>query len=112
MRVACSCHFPIRKAARGIVDKTLLAWLHLLAPDSQSRAIGNREKPMIKMIRTIGDIAAVLGVAVCLVAGLARLAHTFSMGGVSTLTLFVLGIALMVFACLAKLHALNAAQSR
>ena len=65
---------------------------------------------MINMIRTIGNIAAVLGVATCFVAGLARLAHTWSMGGVSTPTLFVLGIALMVLACLAKLHVLTAAR--
>ena len=67
---------------------------------------------MINIIRIVGDIAAVLGVALCFVAGLARLANTYSIGGISTPTLFILGIALMVFACLAKLHMLNAARSR
>ena len=67
---------------------------------------------MINIIRIVGDVAAVSGVALCFVAGLARLAHTYSIGGISTPTLFILGIALMVFACLAKLHMLNAARSR
>ncbi len=39
---------------------------------------------MINIIRIAGDAAAVLGEALCFVAGLARLAQTYSIGGVST----------------------------
>ena len=62
---------------------------------------------MIQMIRTLGNIAAVLGMAACLVSGVARLANTYFMAGVSTPTIFMLGVGLMVAGCLAKLHVLT-----
>jgi len=51
-----------------------------------------------------GNTAAVLGVLVCLVAGVFRLAGNFYVFGFEAQTLFIGGIALMGMACLAKLH--------
>jgi hypothetical protein len=65
---------------------------------------------MMKMIQSVGDAAGVLGILVCIVAGLARLGGTRSVGGVQIATLFQLGIALMVLACLAKVQALVESQ--
>jgi len=62
---------------------------------------------MLKIVRTIGDIVAVFGVLLCLTAGLSRAVNISSMRGLQTLTLFNLGVGLMVFACLAKLHVLT-----
>ena len=61
---------------------------------------------MMKMIQSVGDAAGLLGILVCIAAGLARLGGTWSVGGVQIATLFQLGIALMVLACLAKVQAL------
>jgi hypothetical protein len=61
---------------------------------------------MMKLIQSLGDAAAILGMLVCLAAGLGRLAHRYSFGGIDVGTLFELGIGLMVFACLAKLQKL------
>ena len=61
---------------------------------------------MMKLIESMGNAAGVLGALVCLVAGLARLAQTWSLGGVQIPALFELGIGLMVFACLAKVQGL------
>ena len=62
---------------------------------------------MTRIMQTLGDAAAVLGVLVCAVSGLARLAHTWSVAGVQIPALFDLGIGLMVLGCLAKLHVLT-----
>lgn len=59
---------------------------------------------MEQTIRVIGDIAAVVGIVVCLVAGLGRILGQYHVLGFEAMTLFVGGTALMVFACLAKLH--------
>jgi uncharacterized protein with PQ loop repeat len=61
---------------------------------------------MMKLIQSMGNAAAVVGTFVCLVAGLARLGRTWSVAGVAIAALFQVGIALMVFACLAKLQEL------
>jgi hypothetical protein len=61
---------------------------------------------MAKLIQSLGDAAAILGVLICIAAGLGRIAHTFSLAGIDVGTLFELGIGLMVFACLAKVQKL------
>ena len=62
---------------------------------------------MTKSIDIIGNIAAVLGIIICLVSGISRLMGNLHTLGLSSVTLFTLGIGLMVFACLVKLHALS-----
>lgn len=55
-----------------------------------------------------GHIAAAVGALACLVGGVARLAGHYYLGGFQDMSLFMGGIGLMVFACLAKLYALPA----
>lgn len=62
---------------------------------------------MTKSIDIIGNIAAVLGIIICFVSGISRLMGNMYTLGFSSVTLFTLGIGLMVFACLAKLHTLS-----
>jgi len=59
---------------------------------------------MQKLIQSIGDIAAILGVAICLVTGVMRLVGQPVIFGFEAITLFTGGIALMVMACLARLY--------
>ena len=59
---------------------------------------------MDNMLGIVGNIAGALGVLVCAVAGIFRLSGSFYVFGYEAQTLFVGGIALMVMACLAKLH--------
>ena len=59
---------------------------------------------MDNMLEIVGNIAGALGVLVCAVAGIFRLSGSFYVFGYEAQTLFVGGIALMVMACLAKLH--------
>ena len=61
---------------------------------------------MGKLIGTVGSTAGVLGVVVCLVSGLVRLAGNWHVSGIQTRTVFLVGIALMVAGCLGKLHEL------
>ena len=65
---------------------------------------------MMKLIQSLGNLAAVLGMLVCLLAGLARLGGTWSVAGMDVGAVFQLGIGLMVFACLAKLQELIESQ--
>jgi type IV secretory pathway VirB2 component (pilin) len=60
---------------------------------------------MQKLIQTVGDIAAILGITICLVTGVMRLSGQGIVFGFEAITLFIGGIALMVMACLAKLYA-------
>ena len=62
---------------------------------------------MQKLIQTTGNIAAILGIAICLVTGLLRVSGQAVIFGFEAITLFTGGIALMVMACLAKLQAQN-----
>lgn len=55
----------------------------------------------------LGNVAGVLGVVVCLAAGLARIAGQYHLGGFEAMTLFNGGVGLMVAACLAKLHVMQ-----
>lgn len=66
---------------------------------------------MRELSNLLGNIAAVLGILVCLVAGGARLAGFFYIFNYEALTLFIGGTGLMVFACLAKVEALLVLQS-
>jgi len=61
-----------------------------------------------KAINWAGHGAAYLGVFVCTATSIARVLGNYSVAGFSVLSGFELGVGLMVFACLAKLHLLNA----
>lgn len=62
---------------------------------------------MERLLAVIGNGAGVVGVLICLVAGATRLAGSFYAFGYEAGTLFLGGTALMVMACLAKLHQLT-----
>ena len=62
---------------------------------------------MIKLIEIAGNVAAVLGILVCLVAAVARLGENWHVWGFQALVLFNVGVGLMVVGCLAKLHVLT-----
>ena len=59
------------------------------------------------MIQIIGNVAGILGIAICFVTGIMRLSGHAIAFGFESITLFTGGIALMVLACLAKLQALK-----
>ena len=60
---------------------------------------------MQQLIRLSGNVAAVLGVLCCAVAVLSRLSGSYYVpGGVEAMSVFSLGVGMMVFACLAKLE--------
>ena len=62
---------------------------------------------MEKMIDTIGTVLGVLGVLVCLSAGASRVVGSHYLLGFESITLFIGGTAIMVAACLAKLHSVS-----
>jgi hypothetical protein len=62
---------------------------------------------MNKLIEIAGNVVAVLGVLVCLVAGISRLRQNWDVAGFETMVLFNVGIGLMVVGCLAKLQVLG-----
>jgi hypothetical protein len=59
---------------------------------------------MNKLITFVGDVAGVVGILVCAITGAARVLGHYELGGVGTIALFTVGMGVMVFACLAKLH--------
>jgi len=63
---------------------------------------------MNKFIETFGNILGALGIVGCLMIGVIRVSGTYLFVGHEPMTWFVGGIALMVMACLAKLHVLGA----
>jgi len=65
-----------------------------------------------KLISIVGDVAAVVGILLCVVSGTARLLGTYAIAGLATMVLFTVGVGLMVFASLAKLHLLTARTKR
>ena len=73
----------------------------------ERRPEGKRENGVTKIIENIGNAAAVIGILVCLVAGATRAAGSYYLGVYSAMTLFNVGVGLMVAACLAKLHLLQ-----
>lgn len=56
---------------------------------------------MAHLLTWIGRLAGVLGVMVCAAALVARLTGSWAIGGIQIGTLFQLGIAAMILACLA-----------
>ena len=61
---------------------------------------------MNRLIEIAGNLVAIAGILVCLVAGASRVLGSWYVGGVEILPLFTVGVALMVMGCLAKLHRL------
>jgi type IV secretory pathway VirB2 component (pilin) len=66
---------------------------------------------MNKLIDLAGHAASYLGVLVCLAAGVLRIFGLYGVAGFGLQSAFVMGVGLMVFACLAKLHMLSVRQS-
>jgi hypothetical protein len=63
---------------------------------------------MYKNLVLAGSISGILGMAVCFIAGLSRIAGYYYLAGFQSMTLFDAGVGLMVFACLVKLYNLPA----
>jgi membrane protein YdbS with pleckstrin-like domain len=63
---------------------------------------------MNNLIETLGNILAILGILLCLMIGVIRMSGTYLFFGHEPMTWFAGGVALMVMACLAKLHVLKA----
>lgn len=61
---------------------------------------------MGNLLGIVGNSAALLGILICLVAGVSRLLGDFYLFQFGLGTLFMGGIALMVMGCLAKLQQL------
>ncbi|HHH39109.1 MAG TPA: hypothetical protein ENK50_05995 [Sedimenticola sp.] len=61
---------------------------------------------MERLLAVVGNVAAVLGIAVCLVAGVSRIMGDFYLLGFSNGSLFQGGIALLLVAMLARLQQL------
>lgn len=59
---------------------------------------------MSQIIELAGKVVGVAGIALCVVAGLARVSGSYHLGGFQSMTLFDVGVGLMVAACLAYLH--------
>jgi len=59
-----------------------------------------------RLISLAGNLLAVIGLSMCLVAGLVRLSGDFHLFGYSAMTIFMAGTGLMMMACLAKLELL------
>jgi hypothetical protein len=60
-----------------------------------------------KLIRIAGEVAAVVGILLCVLSSTARIFGIYEIAGLGSIALFTLGIGVMVFACLAKLHLLT-----
>ncbi|MEZ5571783.1 MAG: hypothetical protein R3E64_07135 [Halioglobus sp.] len=61
---------------------------------------------MYKNLALAGSIAGLLGAAICLIAGLARVAGYYYLADYQSTTVFNGGVGMMVFACLVRLHSL------
>jgi hypothetical protein len=59
-----------------------------------------------KVILLVGNVAAIVGLTMCLGAGLFRLLGNYHLFGYSSMTVFMAGTGLLVMACLAKLEVL------
>ena len=64
---------------------------------------------MDKMLGILGHVIGATGIIVCALAGGSRLLGAYHLLGFETVTLFIGGIALMVMACLLKVHQLTIA---
>ena len=63
---------------------------------------------MNKNLVFLGSIAGIMGVVLCSLAGLARIAGYYYVLGYQSTTLFNVGVGVMVFACLLKLEEMAA----
>lgn len=61
---------------------------------------------MPQLVSLTSNMAAVLGLLLCAISGLARIAGFYYIAGYESTALFVAGTGLMVFACLIKLETL------
>ena len=61
---------------------------------------------MNQILTYAGHAASAAGVLICLVAGLTRLGGSFYLANYAATTLFMVGVGLMVFACMVKLEVL------
>ena len=60
---------------------------------------------MIRTLDIAGSSAGLLGLAVCLASGVARLAGVFYFGAVPAVTVFLAGVGLVLAGCYLKLEA-------
>lgn len=60
---------------------------------------------MKQLIDTLGTVAGVAGIVICIGSGLMRVSGSYYVAGFELTTLFNAGVGMMVFACLAKLEA-------
>lgn len=56
----------------------------------------------------IANIATILGILLCVVAGIARVSGSYYFLGYESMTIFLAGAGIMLVACLAKLYQLEA----
>lgn len=59
---------------------------------------------MEKILKPVGDLAAVVGLLTCLISGVARITSHYQIAGFEALTLFTMGVAAMVVSILAKVQ--------
>ncbi|WP_275098445.1 hypothetical protein [Sedimenticola hydrogenitrophicus] len=59
---------------------------------------------MNTLLANIGTVAGIIGILVCLIAGLARLGGFYYLAGFESMTLLNTGVALMVLAILMKVE--------
>jgi len=62
---------------------------------------------MKQHLSTAGSAIGVLGMLICLIAGLTKLTGSYYLLGYEAMTLFMVGIGLIATGCLAKLEALS-----
>jgi len=62
---------------------------------------------MKNLLTVAGNVAGVTGVLICLIVGGLRLTGSYYILGYEAMTLFSAGVAIMVAACLAKLHTIT-----
>ena len=67
---------------------------------------------MQQLFTLTGSIAAVFGMLLCAVSGLVRISGLYYLAGYQSTTIFMVGIGVMVFACLVKLEVLLAQQNQ
>lgn len=59
------------------------------------------------LLKNASNIAAILGILICLISGGARVAGEFYVVGFEAMTLFNAGVGLMVASILAKVHSFS-----
>ena len=65
---------------------------------------------MQQLLTLTGSIAAILGILLCAISGLARVFGIYYLAGYQSTTIFIVGTGVMVFACLVKLQVVLALQ--